>query len=247
MEKNTSQAGRTILHYHANNGRFADNGFVEAINSNDQKIKFYGLGTHHQNGIIKNKNKLITKRACTLLLHGIRMWPQMIDKMFWPFSIKTVAERHNSLHIDHKGKTPSSILHGVDLEDTPVKDFHTIFCTIYAFDARLQSAGGAGPPKWELCSHIGLNLGHSPFLAGGVALVWNPNTGRVSPQYHVVFDNDFSTVPFMEAGTIPKNWEDLVKYSSERATTKDVTLADTWLNGTPSWEQQINFQIPSML
>ena len=82
MEKTRAQDSRTVFHYHANNGRFADNGFVEAINSNDQKIKFYGLGTHHQNGIIKNKNKLITKRACTLLLHGIRMWPQMIDKMF---------------------------------------------------------------------------------------------------------------------------------------------------------------------
>ena len=37
----------------------------------------------------------------------------------------------------------------------------------------------------------------------------------------------------MQSGTIPTNWEDLVKYSSERATTKDVTLADTWLNRPP--------------
>ena len=35
----------------------------------------------------------------------------------------------------------------------------------------------------------------------------------------------------MEAGTLPPNWEDLVKYSSEMATTTDVELADTWLNG----------------
>ena len=34
----------------------------------------------------------------------------------------------------------------------------------------------------------------------------------------------------MEAGTLPPNWEDLVKYSSEMATTKDVNLEDTWLN-----------------
>ena len=37
----------------------------------------------------------------------------------------------------------------------------------------------------------------------------------------------------MEAGTVPTNWEDIVKYSSETATTKVVTLADTWLNGPP--------------
>ena len=35
----------------------------------------------------------------------------------------------------------------------------------------------------------------------------------------------------MEAGTLPPNWEDLVKYSSEMSTTTDVDLADTWLNG----------------
>ena len=38
----------------------------------------------------------------------------------------------------------------------------------------------------------------------------------------------------MEAGTILPNWEDLVKYYSERTTTKDVILADTWLNGPPN-------------
>ena len=95
---------------------------------------------------------------------------------------------------------------------------------------RLKSAGGTEPPKWETCSQIGVYLGHLPFHAGSVALVWNPTTGRVSPQYHVVFEDDFYTVPYMKAGTLPPNWEDLVKYSSEMATTKDVNLADTRLN-----------------
>ena len=75
-----------------------------------------------------------------LLLHGIRMWPKMKDEIFWPFAIKAVAERHSSLHIDCKGQTPSSIFHGVDLEDIPVKSFYNLFCLIYALDARLQSA-----------------------------------------------------------------------------------------------------------
>ena len=170
MEKTMAQAGWTVLHYHADNGRFSDNCFVEAINSKDQNITFYGVGTHHQNGIVKNK-KLLTNGALTLLLHGIRMWLQMIDEMFWPFAIKDVAERHNILHVDHKGLTSSSILHGVYLEDIPVKYFHTLFCPIYTLDARLQSAGDAGLPKWEPRSRIGVYLGHSPFHAGSVKLV----------------------------------------------------------------------------
>ena len=79
MEKTIAQARQTVKHYHADNGRFADNG---AIDSKDQKITFCGIGAHHQNNIVENKNKLLTNGAQTLLLHGIRNWPQIVDKMF---------------------------------------------------------------------------------------------------------------------------------------------------------------------
>ena len=231
-EKVIAQAGRTVKHYHADNGRFADNGFIDSVNASNQTITFCGVGAHHQNGIVENKNKILTQGARTLLLHGMRMWPQMVDEMFWPFAMKAVAERLNTLQIDTLGRTPESILHGIDVEDIPVKSFHTLFCPVYVLDARLQSAGGAGPPKWEPRARIGVYMGHSPFHAGSVALVWNPTTGRVSPQFHVVFDDDFSTVSYMEAGTIPPNWEELVQYSSERATAEDVEMADTWLSSS---------------
>ena len=230
LEKLMAQAGRTIKHYHADNGRFADNGFIDAVNENNQRITFCGVGAHHQNGIIENKNKMLTLGARTLLLHGMRMWPQMIDSMFWPFAMKAVAARHNKMQVDILGRTPESILHGVEIEDIPVKSYHTLFCPVYVLDARLQSSGGAGPPKWEPRSRIGVYLGHSPFHAGNVALVWNSTTGRVSPQYHVVFDDDFTTVPYMEAGTLPPNWEDLVHHSCETATAEEVELADSWLS-----------------
>ena len=73
-------------------------------------------------------------------------------------------------------------------------------------------------------------MGHYLFHAGNVALVWNPTTGQVRPQYHVVFDDDFTNVPYMEAGTLPPNWQELIKHSSEMATTEDVFNADTWLS-----------------
>ena len=140
---------------------------------------------------------MLTLGAHTLLVHGMQMWPTMIDSMFWPFAMKALAERHNKMQIDVMGQTPESILHNVQIEDIPVKSYHTLFCPTCVLDACLQSSGGAGPPKWEPCSRIGVYLGHSPFHAGNIALLCNPNTGRVIPQYHVVFDNDFTTVPYM--------------------------------------------------
>ena len=60
MEKVISQARRSVKHYHSDNGRFTKNGFIDAINSKYQKLTFCGVGAHHQNGIIENKNKILT-------------------------------------------------------------------------------------------------------------------------------------------------------------------------------------------
>ena len=46
----------------------------------------------------------------------------------------------------------------------------------------------------------------------------------------MVFDDDFTTVPYMEAGTLPPNWEDLVAHSQETATAKEIDLADSWFS-----------------
>ena len=63
LEKLTAQANRTIMYYYADNGRFADNGFIDAVNENNQRITFCGVGAHHQNGIAENRNKMLTLGA----------------------------------------------------------------------------------------------------------------------------------------------------------------------------------------
>ena len=79
---------------------------------------------------------------------------------------------------------------------------------------------------------MGIYLGRSPAHAGNVALVLNPKTGLVSPQYHVVFDDDFTTVPHLQKGTVPSNWEKLVLGSRERLTDEFINLTKTWLQPT---------------
>jgi hypothetical protein len=231
-EKILGFAGRTAKHYRADNGRFADKDFHADCANHNQSLSFCGVGAHHQNGIVEGKNKVLTQGARTLLLHGMRMWPSIITSMFWPFALKAMAERLaerlNKLHIHIDGSTPESKLYGMDPDDIPVGTFHTLFCPVYVLDSRLHSAGGIGPPKWEPRSRIGVYLGHSPFHAGSVALVFNPSTGHVSPQFHVVFDDDFSTVPFMEKGEVPPNWDELYNEHRELATDEDYDLANSW-------------------
>ena len=70
-------------------------------------------------------------------------------------------------------------------------------------------------------------MSRSPFHAGSVALVLNPRSGLISPQYHVVFDDEFSTVPYLNSTDIPPQWLALVKNNSERTQTEDYALAET--------------------
>jgi hypothetical protein len=86
-----------------------------------KQLSFCGVGVHHQNGIFENRNKQLAQGARVLLLHGRRMWPQIIDQMFWPFAIKATAKKFNSLHIDAEDNTPESKFYGINIENIPVK------------------------------------------------------------------------------------------------------------------------------
>ena len=66
-----------------------------------------------------------------------------------------------------------------------------------------------------------------------VALVLNPKIQHVSPQFHVVFDDKFTTVPYLTSNEIPPNWTKLVE-KAETADVKDYDLAKMWM------ESQIN-------
>ena len=61
----------------------------------------------------------------------------------------------------------------------------------------------------------------------------NPANGHVSPQFHVVFDNEFSTVTFIREGTISPNWTYLVQCSSQSGAPKNIDLRYTFFTLDP--------------
>ena len=66
-------------------------------------------------------------------------------------------------------------------------------------------------------------------------LVLNPATGHKSLQFHVVFDDEFSTVPFMREGTIPPNWTSILQRRSQSGAPENTDLKYTWF--TPDIEE----------
>ena len=70
-------------------------------------------------------------------------------------------------------------------------------------------------------------VGCSPSHASNVGLILNPRTGHVSPQFHVVYDDDFTTVPYLCSAEVPPHWAKLVEASSHLEVHTEQQV-DTW-------------------
>lgn len=227
FEKMANTYDVIIAGYHADNGRFAEARFREQCELEKQTLSYCAVGAHHQNGIAESNIKTFTLGARTCLLHAKRLWPEAITTMLWPFALQYYVESYNTFHMDKEHRTPLMKFSGsLDLPD--VTNFHPFGCPVFVLESKLQTSS-KGLPKWDPRSRLGIYLGHSPLHAGSVALVLNPSTGHVSPQYHVVFDDKFTTVNHMRTGTVPSNWRDLVENSSFCSTDEQFSLADVWL------------------
>jgi len=215
-----------VKSYLADNGIFAKNAFKQAVANDNQSIRFCAVSAHNQNGIVERKIGLMTNDARTLLIHAQRHWPEMISTVLWPYAWKAVEYRNNVFGLNRNGKHPAQAFGGFHLPfNAQLRDQHTWGCPVYVLESK---AADGMIPKWNPKARVGVYLGHSPSYAGTVALVLNPRTLHVSPQYHVVFDDDFSTVPYMRKSEMPPNWTELVTSSRERATDEDFELATRW-------------------
>ena len=141
--------------------------------------------------------------------------------------MQAVVERHNRLALDGAGRSPLEKFTGIP-DDVDPTSFHTFGCPVYILDTPNQSGLGC-TPKWEPKYHTGIYLGRSSCHASSIALVLNLSSGLVSPQFHVVYDNTFSTVPYLTSSTPPPNWPTLIESSSHNQPHIDPNTISTWL------------------
>ena len=226
FEAHSNTCGIKICGYRADNGRFAEKSFRDDVTNSRQNINFCGVGSHHQNGIIERHFQTLSSQARIILLHAKRHWPSMISVILWPFAYKYAELLYNHLHLDDKGYSPVQKFCD-NSGSLDIKDLHTWGCPCYVLDASLQS--GVMKAKWDPRARLGVYLGHSPCHAGTVALVLNPRTLHVSPQFHVAFDDAFKTVPYLASSDTPPNWVEIVA-ASERVSKDDYDLAKLWLS-----------------
>ncbi|KAG7349703.1 reverse transcriptase RNA-dependent DNA polymerase [Nitzschia inconspicua] len=71
-----------IQHYHADNGRLAENLWTDDIQKQGQTMSYCGVSAHWQNGIAEKRIKDLQDLARTQLIHAKIRWPGVIDALF---------------------------------------------------------------------------------------------------------------------------------------------------------------------
>ena len=239
--------GVKIKTYRADNVPFGTELFRNDLASQDQTITFSGVGAHHQNGVAERAIGTITRLARTMLLQQAILWPDHADLKLWPFAMEQAVHIWNTLPRQDSRVTPMELLSRVKQDHhESVLRAHVWGCPVYVLDPKLQD--GKKLPKWDPRARRGMYLGVSPdHSSSHIGRVLNLRTGHISPQFHMVFDDKFTTVTNTEGGGLVNptrfdadHWERIIETGYEsyldplEADLPD--LDDSWL--TPH-ERQI--------
>ena len=171
-----------------------------------------GAGAHHQNGAAEQAIRTVQAMARAMLLHVQLHWSNEYDPLLWPFALDCSVKICNNLPSKVKnGLCPEEAFAGINLGCGPLKHLRVFGCPCHALDPRLQD--GKKILKWEPRAQAGQFLGFSKEHSSKVCLVQNLRTGRIMPQFHVVFDDLFHTVTTEMEINLEETWIDLFQNS----------------------------------
>lgn len=236
FERNLNQYGVAAKAYHSDNGIYTSRDFVNELKEKGQGQRLSGVSAQFQNGQAENAIKIVVGMARTMLLHARLRWPKCTDKELWPLAMTHAAYLYNRIPHQETGLSPLEILSKTKSDHGELVHQHVWGCPAYVLEPRLRE--GQKVPKWEPRSKRGQFLGASPLHASTVGLVRNLQSGSITPQYHVVYDDFFDTVHSSDDEE-PDDWSDLVVFNTFRTDIENPPeLAPEWLNAQELKERE---------
>ena len=97
FEQDCKQHGVHVQHYHADNGVFDTQEFMDKINKHEQTIDFSGVGAKHQNGVAERAIRTVTEWARAMLLHAALHWSEQARIDTWPFAMDYAVYLYNNM------------------------------------------------------------------------------------------------------------------------------------------------------
>lgn len=192
FETSCRQHGVRIGSIRSDNGIYSSHSFRLSCKENTQQLSMCGVGSHWQNGLAERMIGMIQATAHTTLLHAMAHWPTHINDTFWPFAIRHSVQLHNISCRKGSQKSPWELFTGSPPTKLPIHG-RVFGCPAFVLTKSMQdnpsAAGTWSPRSWP-----GIYVGFSPLHSHTVAMIYNPSTQHVTPQFHVTFDESFSTV-----------------------------------------------------
>ena len=190
-----------VEHYHCDNGRFADNAFIQHCEVMGQVITYCGLNTHFQNGRAEKAIRDLQTMARKMILRAKGRWPEAIHLSLWPYALRMAVHVHNNFPnaVDAISRLGAFARIAVSPKSS---HYHTFGCPAYMLTTEADQGRAK---KWEGRSVLGIYLGKSPHHAVSVSLVLNITTCNDSPQFYMGHDDFFETTRYNRSNTISKS------------------------------------------
>ena len=104
-----------IEHYHADNGRFADNAFINHCSARQQRLTYCGVNAHFQNGLAERAIRGITEDGRKQLLHAMARWPEAVDLALWPYALRYAVHLYNTVPVLENGVSRLELFSGTQV------------------------------------------------------------------------------------------------------------------------------------
>jgi hypothetical protein len=189
------QAGVLAKHYHSDNGVFSSQAYRDDCVAKQQSQSFSGVGAKHQNARAERAIQTISYWARTMMVHAAIHWLcDNSDRIrHWAFALTHAAWMYNHLPNHHLGwQSPLEVFTKTKSDHRALLRTHVWGCPAFVLEAKLQD--GHKIPKFNRRARMGQFLGFSNEHSSLVAQVCNLSTNYVSPQFHVVFDDLFTSI-----------------------------------------------------
>ena len=240
FERHLFDYGIIAQAYHADNGIFNAKEYVKEIEDNFQQIQYSGVGAHHQNGCAERAIGTMFSIARTMMIHAKLRWPDVIDTNIWPMAILYAEWLYNHMP-KQNGLAPVELLSRTKVSFGKLQHAHVFGCPVYVLDPKMQNFSMM--PKFTPRSRRGIFVGFSRRHSSTVPLVLNLQTLTITPQYHIVFDDWFSSVSSfpnteIDMETLFSNLFDDSRFKYTFDEKDDVRLHNDWNEATTEQTNQ---------
>ena len=175
-----------------NGSSFTNASFESHLNEFKQTIRHSSVGGHHSNGIAERNISTVLSIARAMLHHQAIHWPDVANVELWPLAVLHAVHILNRIPREDTGRSPLELFSRKTWPSSKFHDLHVWGCPVYVLNSTLSD--GHKLPRWKPRSDRRIYVGNSMAHGHAVPLVLNLDTGKISAQFHVVFDDWFHTV-----------------------------------------------------